>query len=91
MTDMKGFTFYADTDPGALEVFLRLHRERPGGEKLADVFEMCEMVRLLTEESIRKEHPAATEREVFLRAAARRLGPETVQKVYGWMENSTPA
>lgn len=91
MKYMKDFTFYADTDPGTLEVFLQMHRERSGGQKLADVFEMCEMIRLLTEAGIRKEHPAATDREVFLRAAARRLGPETVQKVYGWMEDTAAA
>src|SRR5580658_9131051 len=29
-------------------------------------------------------YPAATDREVFLRVTARRLGPELMKKVYGW-------
>jgi hypothetical protein len=33
---------------------------------------------------IRKDYPEAGEREVFLRAAATRLGADTVRKVYGW-------
>jgi hypothetical protein len=36
------------------------------------------------ENHIRREYPEASEREVFLRAAVRRLGAETVAKVYGW-------
>lgn len=33
---------------------------------------------------IRRLYPDASDREVFLRAAARRLGPELVRKAYGW-------
>ncbi len=88
MEYMKAFEFYADTDPKALEVFLQIHRERSGGEKFADVFEMGEMIRQLTEANIRREHPEATDREVFLRAAARRLDSETMRKVYGWPEDT---
>jgi hypothetical protein len=32
----------------------------------------------------RRMHPEAGEREIFLRAAARRLGPDLVRRAYGW-------
>jgi hypothetical protein len=32
----------------------------------------------------RRSHPDADDREIFLRVAARRLGPEMVKKAYGW-------
>ena len=53
-------------------------------EKLRQFFEMTEMLLRGYEDRVRREYPRATEREVFLRAAALRLGNETVRRVYGW-------
>ena len=45
---------------------------------------MTEVVLKAAEAGVRQMYPDAGEREVFLRAAARRLDPETMVKVYGW-------
>ena len=76
--------FFSDTDPRALEVFLSLQRRRTPSQKLKQVFEMTELVLKAAEAGVRQMYPEAGEREVFLRAAARRLDPETMVKVYGW-------
>ncbi len=76
--------FFSDTDPQALEVFLSLQRRRTPSQKLKQVFEMTEVVLKAAEAGVRQMYPDAGEREVFLRAAARRLDPETMVKVYGW-------
>ena len=55
------------------------------------VFELSTMLMKLSEDSVRKMYPQASEREVFLRAAARRLGRETVIRVYGWDPESGEA
>ena len=81
---MRRSDFYSDTDPRALEVFLSLQRKMPAGKKVAAVFEMNDMLMRLSEAGVRQLYPAADEREVFLRAAARRLDRETMIRVYGW-------
>ncbi len=54
------------------------------GEKLAQVLDMAAMPIRVCEDQVRQEYPHASDREVFLRAAAKRLGRETVIRVYGW-------
>jgi predicted RNA-binding Zn ribbon-like protein len=74
----------SDTDPRAAEVLLALHRRMSPSEKVQAVFALNDMLMRLSEAGVRQVHPAADQREVFLRAAARRLGRETVTRVYGW-------
>jgi hypothetical protein len=38
----------------------------------------------------RQLHPEADEREIFLRVAARRLGPDLVKRAYGWSPGLSP-
>ena len=38
----------------------------------------------MAEEDVRRQYPEASEREVFLRAASRRLGRDLMIKAYGW-------
>ena len=76
--------FFSDTDPQALEVFLSLQRRRTPSQKLKQMFEMTELVLKAAVAGVRQMYPDADEREVFLRAAARRLDPDTMFKVYGW-------
>jgi hypothetical protein len=76
--------WYEDTDPKALKIFIELHRQMTEGERLARVFEMCEFQESLQRASVRVMYPDADEREVFLRVAERRLGPESTRKAYGW-------
>ena len=73
-----------DTDPRAAEVLLALQRRMPPGEKIRTVFALGDMLIQLSEAGVRRLYPSADAREVFLRAAARRLGRETVARVYGW-------
>jgi len=74
----------SDTDPQAAAVQLELIRRMSPSDKVRAVFEMTDMLMRLSEAGVRQLYPDASEREVFLRAAARRLGRETVARVYGW-------
>ena len=76
--------WYEDTDPKSLEVFIQLHRDMTPGERAAKVFELVAFQEGLQFDSVRSMYPQASEREVFLRVAARRLDRETMIKVYGW-------
>ena len=76
--------FFSDTDPKALQVFLDIHRKLPAARKVEMVFEMTEMVLAAAKAGVRMQYPNADEREVFLRATARRLDRETMIRVYGW-------
>ncbi len=76
--------FYSDTDPRALEVFLELQRKMPADEKLALDFGSIRFLTGLAEAAIRRDHPDASEREIFLRAASRHLDRETMIRAYGW-------
>jgi hypothetical protein len=80
--------WFSDTDPKALEVFLDLQRKMSPSEKLEQVFQANAMMRALAEADVRRLYPDAGDREVFLRAAARRLGPELMKKVYGWTDGA---
>lgn len=77
-------TRLSDTDPKAAEVLLALHRRMSPSDKVQAVFALTDMLLRLSEAGVRQLYPAASKREVFLRAAARRLGRETVARVYGW-------
>ena len=74
----------ADTELGALRVYLDLNYRMSASQKLATVFEMYESMVATYVSQERQRHPGASEREIFLRAAARRLGWDMVHKVYGW-------
>ena len=73
-----------DTDPKAAEVLLALHRRMSPSDKVNAVFALTDMLLRFSEAGVRQMYPTASDREVFLRAAARRLGRETVARVYGW-------
>jgi hypothetical protein len=53
-------------------------------EKVQAVFTLNDLLLRLSEAGVRQMYPAGSDREVFLRAAARRLGRETATRVYGW-------
>jgi len=76
--------WYEDTDLEPLEVFLQLHRQMTSGARAARVFELTAFQEDLQRASVKSMYPEATEREVFLRVAARRLDRETMVRVYGW-------
>jgi hypothetical protein len=74
----------ADTSPEAFQALIELRRGMTFDERFRQVIEMSEMLLRAYEDRARREHPEASEREIFLRAAALRLGSETVRRVYGW-------
>ncbi len=78
------YHWMADTDSKAFEVMIELHRRMKPGDKLASALELSAALMRLSEDNVRRMYPGASDREVFLRAAARRLGRETVIRVYGW-------
>jgi hypothetical protein len=77
-------SWYEDTDPEALEVFLQLHRRMTSGQRVARVFELAAFQESLQRASVRSLYPEASDREVFLRVAARRLDRDIMLQVYGW-------
>lgn len=85
------YHWMADTSSEAFEKMIELMRAMPPDRKLAMALGMSEMLMRLSEAGVRQLYPNASEREVFLRAAARRLGRDTVIRVYGWdPEGDTP-
>ena len=82
--DCKGETMRpADTSPEAWKVFLDIQRRMPAEAKLRRAFEYSKFVRGLAEGMLRRQHPHASEREIFLREARQRLGADLYQQVYG--------
>ena len=73
----------ADTTPEAWRVYLELQRRMSPEEKIQRMFEMSRLMRSLAESGLRQAYPEADDREIFLRAARQRLGPELFHKVYG--------
>ena len=72
-----------DTSPEAWRGLIGLMRKMTPAEKLQRAFEYSAMVRRFAEAGLRRKCPEASEREIFLRGARQRLGPELYAKVYG--------
>ena len=75
---------FTDTDPRALEVWLSLQRQMSLGQKLFAVLEASRFVLQMYEAGVRLDHPHASERELFLRTAARHLDRDLMVRAYGW-------
>ena len=76
------YNWMADTSEPAFQKLNEILRSKTPEEKLALVLEMAAMPIRGTEWQIRQQYPNASDREVFLRAAARRLGRDTVERAY---------
>jgi hypothetical protein len=74
----------SDTSPEAEKVLIDLYRRMPGWQKLQQVMDLNRTVNDLALADIRRRHPQATERELLLRLASRRLPPDTMRQVFGW-------
>lgn len=64
-------------------MYLGLQRKLSPAEKLQQVFEWSEVVSQFAEAGMRQRYPNADDREIFLRVARIKLGPELFHKVYG--------
>jgi hypothetical protein len=73
-----------DTSAEAWERVIEWNRNASFDEKFNLVFEWTEFLIKASEAGVRADYPGASEREVFLRAAARRLGNDLVKKAYSW-------
>ncbi len=75
---------FADTDPRALEVWLDLLRQKKPGERVSAALWLTDLTFKMAEAGVRALYPDASSREVFLRAAARRLSRDSMLRCYGW-------
>jgi hypothetical protein len=81
MTHPEEFT---DTDPRAMEVWLDILRQKPAGDRLAATLALADLALKMAEAGVRASHPHISNREVFLRRAARHLPRDLMVRAYGW-------
>jgi hypothetical protein len=67
-----------------MEVWLEILRKKTPGERLLMALKMTDFAFQMSEAGVRARHPEASEREVFLRAAALRLPRDLMIRAYGW-------
>jgi hypothetical protein len=75
---------YTDTDPRAMKVWLDLLRQKTPGERIDMALALTDFAIKMAESGVRARYPGASEREVFLRAAALRLPRDLMIRAYGW-------
>ena len=73
-----------DTDEKADRVQFDILRQMSPLERLALMRELTRSAQRLAFTGLRLQYPNASDDEIWLRLAARRLGDETVWKIYGW-------
>lgn len=71
-----------DTSEEASRLQIELIRNMPSERRARILSGLCRMVDTLAEAEVRRRYPDASDREVFLRLTARRLGGELALKVY---------
>ena len=67
-----------------MEVWLELLRRKTPGERMTTALELTDFALRMAESGIRANYPDASEREIFLRAAALRLPRDLMIRAYGW-------
>ena len=67
-----------------MEVWLDLLRKHSPHEKIGTVFSMSQFALRMAERGVRAQHQGASDREVFLRVAARHLSRELMIAAYHW-------
>jgi hypothetical protein len=77
------YGWMADTSEEAFAKLIELQRNMTPGQKLTLIFQEAERMLGAERDHLRRQYPEADERAIFLRAAARRLGRETMIKAYG--------
>ena len=73
-----------DTNPAVEQYLIAAYRRMSGREKIARVRALNRTTIALALADIRYRHPHADEREVLLRLASRRLGPDLTREALGW-------
>ncbi len=77
-------TLADDTTPSAEQCQFEIWSRMTPAQKFAAFEQLMAMAEVVAEAGIRRRHPHADDREVFLRRAARTLDRETMVAVYGW-------
>lgn len=77
-------TQFSHTDPRVMEFWLNLARQKTPGERIAMAFELTDLAKEMAESVVLADYPEASEREIFLRAAALRLPRDLMIRAYGW-------
>lgn len=67
-----------------MEVWLGLLRQKTTGERIEMALELTDFALRMAESGVRVRYPGASEREIFLRAAALRLPRDLMIRAYGW-------
>jgi hypothetical protein len=75
---------YSDTSTEAMEVWIEALRALTDGQRASIALSLTGQAIRLSESGMRAMHPEASDREVFLRAAALRLPRELMIRAYGW-------
>lgn len=74
----------ADTSPEAEALQFEHYRTLEPWQKVRIMCELGTLMETVARRGIRERHTTAGEHEIRLRLAALRLGPELVQRVWGW-------
>ena len=64
--------------------WLDLIRSKTPGERIDMAFALTDLALQMAESGVRARHPHASEREIFLRAAALRIPRDLMIRAYGW-------
>lgn len=67
-----------------MEVWLDLLRQKTPGQRVSATLGLTDLTFKMAEAGVRALYPDASCRDVFLRAAARRLSRELMLRCYGW-------
>ena len=73
-----------DTHPDVEKLLVDGYRKMSVTEKIARIRELSLAVQKLGLANVRRHHPNASERELMLRLASRRLDAETMRRAFGW-------
>ena len=73
-----------DTPPEIEEIWLEMLRKRTPAERFRRVGELSAALQQMAEAETRRRHPDASEREIKLRVASRRIPADLMRKAFGW-------
>jgi hypothetical protein len=74
----------SDTSPEVVAKHAALVAALSPAERARRVRDLTLAANMMAIAGLRRRHPHASEQELLLRLAARRLGADVVERVYGW-------
>jgi hypothetical protein len=75
---------FEDTHPKIEKMLIEACRKRTPDERLMRVCQLNAALEQLARADVMQKHPNATEREVRLRIASRRISADLMLKAFGW-------